>query len=248
MKRKRLLASDHTLVLEMFEAGISQTRIADSLDVPVGAVGKVVKEKYPDFVGRVYIPEKEIAAKYKAGKTLSQIADEYNTTSNTIRSRLANLGIEIMSAAEQQRKHFFNDKFFNAVDSSKKAYWLGFFFADGMVMSTRKDSVISLARKDRGHLEKFLLDIDYVGPGGISDLSGNGYGNKVIEYSRVSLRSENMWNDLISHGCIPNKSLDLGPPMGLPSQFKNDFIRGVVDGDGYLSKQGLPAIEIVGSY
>lgn len=247
MKNRRLMPTEHDLVLAMAESGISIARISRSLQVPPGAVSKVIREKYPNHNERKILPIKTIVSRYKAGETMEHIADSLNTTSNTIKSRLISEGVEIRTISEIQRIHFFNDSYFKKIDTPDKAYWLGFIFADGCVMNNRLDVQISLASKDRGHLEKFLRAIDYEGPGGISDYVGSGYGIE-LEYSRVLLRSPEMNADLISLGCMPNKSLDLGPPLNMPKDFRFDFIRGLVDGDGYVSKAGPPSLEIVGAH
>lgn len=247
MKRNRLKSGQHTQVLNMFEMGLSQTRIADSLWVPVGAVSKVIRDKYGDFEGRKLLPVKDMVKKYKEGSTMQALAIEYNVTNKVIKNRLESAGVEIKTNAEQQRKHFFNEEFFSTIDTEAKAYWLGFIFADGCVHGTRKDISIALSLSDRAHLEKFAADIEYSGPGLVSDHKSV-FADVDILSSKVSLRSEKMWNDLVSHGCLPNKSLDCGPPIGLPEKFTMDFIRGVIDGDGYISKAGFPSVEIVGSH
>ena len=248
MNRNRLLSSQHDDVLRMSEVGLSISRISDALNVSTNAVSKVVKQKYPNHQERKILPVKAIVTEYKSGATLDSLAIKYHTTSKTIKSRLQDAGVEIRGIGEIQRVHHFNGAYFEKIDSAEKAYWLGFIFADGCVLSNREDTQISLARKDRSHLEKFLSSIEYSGPGGINDLVGVGFGHMEILYSRVNLRSSQMHGDLIAKGCIPGKSLDVGPPIDLPSDYVIDFIRGVVDGGGYISAAGLASIEIVGAY
>lgn len=247
MKNRRLLANEHNQVLQMFEMGLSQTRIAESMGVPLGAVKRVVRSKYPDFQGRKFLPVKDIVSKYKSGASASELADAHETTIATIQSRLTEAGIELRPAGEERRKHFFNNEYFEVIDTEDKAYWLGFLFADGNVSARMKDVSIVLADKDRGHLEKFLDAVDYEGPGCIMDLSSDGF-TLNFKYSKVSLRSTKMAQDLVDKGCLPNKSIDCGAPLGLPDELTKDFLRGLVDGDGYVSARGLPSIEIVGAY
>lgn len=247
MKRNRLLVSQHDTVLNMFELGLSKIRIADSLNVPIGAVAKVINTKYPNFNGRVLLPVKELVSKYKKGSSISDLSLEYNVSHNTVKRRLVEAGVEFRPAGDALRVHYFNESYFEVIDSPTKAYWLGFMFADGMVMSTRTDVVLGLSTKDREHLVQFARDIEYSGPGLVKDYKSSGMGT-TVKYSRVSLRSEKMWMDLIDKGCIPNKSLDLSPPLNLPDEYLVDFVRGVVDGDGYLSKAGYPAFEICGAH
>lgn len=246
-KRRRYSKKYDDQVLSMFEMGLSATRISNSLDVPTGAVYKTIRSKFPEWDGRKVLPIKEIVSAYKKGDTCESLADKYGVTDATIKSRLTEAGVEIRGIGEAQRVHFFNDRYFETIDSADKAYWLGYMFADGNVSSRMNDVSISIKNSDVAHLEKFAKAIDYTGPGAVMTCDGSGYGI-AIEYKKIALRSEKMAADLVSHGCIPNKSLDLGPPIGLPKQYEIDFIRGVCDGDGYISKAGVPSVEIVGAY
>lgn len=57
-----------------------------------------------------------------------------------------------------------------------------------------------------------------------NNIGGNVYG--------VHLTSDKMFNDLCSHGCVPNKSLVLTFPKDIPENLIHHFIRGYFDGDG----------------
>ena len=52
----------------------------------------------------------------------------------------------------------YNKNFFEKIDSPKKAYWLGFLYADGCVFNQRKSKIleISLSKKDKNHKEHYL--------------------------------------------------------------------------------------------
>lgn len=245
MKNMRLTADKHATVLEMFEMGHSQPGIATALNVPLGNVKQLIKQKYLMFEGRKFLPAKEIATKYKGGSSLYVLAETYDTTVVSIKSILESYGLEVADVAAGE--HNFNESYFDSIDTPEKAYWLGFFFAGGYVSGTRTDVSLTLGRSDRSHLEKFLHNIDYCGSGAINDdESGNHSIN--VRWSKLSLKSEQMWCGLVDKGCIPRQSSDVRPPMSLPIQLHIDFIRGVVDGGGKVSGVGFPSLEIVGSY
>lgn len=246
-KRRRYVKWMERPILEMFEMGHSAQRISTAVDCPAGAVTKVIRECYPDWDGRKYVPVKELVKRYKDGETMESLSENYNITIKTIRGRLVEQNVEIRDISEIQTKHHFNHRYFETIDSSGKAYWLGFLFADGNVSSRLKDVALTLHSKDEEHLHKFLECIEYDGPGAVYDVNVNGFGGDRV-FKKICLRSEQMCADLITHGCTPNKSFDLESPLGLPVQFNNDFIRGVLDGDGYISAAGPAAVEIVGAY
>ena len=246
-RRRRYSKKYDDQVLSMFEMGLSATRISNSLDVPIGSVYKTIRSKFPEWDGRKILPTKEIVSAYKKGDTCASLADKYGVTHNTIKSRLIEAGVEIRDTGEAQRVHFFNDRYFETIDSADKAYWLGYLFADGNVSSRMNDVSIAIKSSDVAHLEKFAKSLDYSGPGAVLECAGQGFSGD-YKYNKIAFRSEQMAQDLVSHGCIPNKSFDLGPPTGLPREYEIDFIRGVCDGDGYVSKAGTPSVEIVGAY
>lgn len=237
------------VVLDMFGQGLSIIRIAKAFDVSAGSITKVVKNKYPDWDGRKVLPTKDIVRRYTEGETVESISNDLSVSHKTINVRLIESGVSLREQGEYQRQHFFNDDFFEIIDTERKAYWLGFMFADGNVSSRMKDVSISLKESDTNHLIKFGEDIGYKGKGIVTKIkqSLDSYSANLF-YAKVSLRSSKMALDLVSKGCIPNKSLDLQPPISLPKSLERHFIRGIVDGDGYISGSGLASLEIVGAY
>lgn len=132
------------------------------------------------------------------------------------------------------RKYNANFNYFESIDSAEKAYWLGFIYADGFVLSDRNVFGISLQRKDREHLQAFkdCLNSDYP----IADYETTESSYKVnTPYSRFSITSRKMKEDLVSHGVFKNKSNILLYPTSVPNEFIYDWCRGYFDGDGSLS-------------
>ena len=93
--------------------------------------------------------------------------------------------------------------------------------------------ILSLCRKDKEHIQKFLnsLQATYV----ISDYTVNCHG-KQYESSKVTITNKQIVLDLISLGCVPNKSLILQFPTEnqVPTNLIRHFIRGYFDGDGCI--------------
>ena len=59
--------------------------------------------------------------------------------------------------------------FFENIDTEEKAYWLGFMYADGYIISNngrygQEQIGITLSTKDLGHLEKFKQSIEATNP------------------------------------------------------------------------------------
>jgi len=247
MVYRRYSKDNNILVLDMFGQGLSILRIAKALNVSPNSITKVIKSQFPDWDGRKVLPIKEIIKRYNDGETIESISLDLDVSHATIKLRLIAADIELRTQSEYQRIHFFNDDFFEVIDSESKAYWLGFLFADGNVSARMLDVAITLKQSDKEHLEKFGENINYSGPGIVMTVNSNRDG-KNFKYSKVCLRSAKMALDLIDKGCIPNKSIDLDKPLNLPDKLNKHFVRGVVDGDGYISGLGYPSLEIVGAY
>lgn len=131
-------------------------------------------------------------------------------------------------------KYNYNEKFFKIIDNEKKAYWLGFLYADGYITRFyRNDKLksmsleLTLQESDKEHVAKFLNSLESNVP--IQNKRVGKY-----KSSRVVINCTNMCRDLVNLGCTPKKSLTLTFPSIdiLPDKYINHFIRGYFDGDG----------------
>lgn len=176
---------------------------------------------------------------YKNGMPLLQVWRATGVGRNKLYNTLKDLGL-MRSNKENSRKYDVNHDFFRSIDSEEKAYWLGFIYADGYVTCSKtgqKNVGVTLGRKDRAHLESLreALQASYE----IKDYEGNSYG-KVIEYSRLLITSDQLYDDLQSKGVLTKKSLILTFPKEdvVPAELTHHFIRGYFDGDGSFSYSG----------
>ncbi|SHJ83986.1 hypothetical protein SAMN02745163_02673 [Clostridium cavendishii DSM 21758] len=127
-------------------------------------------------------------------------------------------------------KYIQDNSYFEKIDTERKAYWLGFLYADGCVFEKgekNKKIIIQLHPDDKNVLEEFLKDINSNRPICV-DKKG---------YIFIGISSTKMANDLINLGCIPRKSLVLKFPNEdmIPKNLINHFVRGYMDGDGCIS-------------
>ena len=143
----------------------------------------------------------------------------------------------------------FNINIFQNIDTSEKAYWLGFIYADGYV--DKYGLSIALSEKDKAHLYKFSQFMqcyeDYI----YEKITKNR--DKEYKSYRIDLYNSTLALDLKNLGLYSNKSLTITFPNEtiLPKQYIYDFIRGYFDGDGCImtsetSKHKLQ-ISIIGS-
>ena len=180
----------------------------------------------------------EIIKLYNEGKSLSFIANKYNTYGAKIKSVLIQNGIQIRTRAEQnritnqQRGLKVNHHYFDNIDSNRKAWLLGFLMADGNVASDRNRIKIGLSSVDRQILENIKLALESERE--ILDYETNN-GFKISE---LSWSSENHKKQLAKYGIVPNKTykeLHI-PSFDLDKQLS--FILGYFDGDGCFKDDG----------
>lgn len=119
----------------------------------------------------------------------------------------------------------FNKNFFKCIDSEKKAYILGFFFADGYNSNTQ----IEFTQLEQD--EDVLIQINNAMESEVPIYSYinhiNGKTKKILRFS-----NQEMCKDMNNLGGIKGKSLILEFPKYLPKELIPHFIRGYFDGDG----------------
>lgn len=135
------------------------------------------------------------------------------------------------------RKIFFNQDYFEVIDTEEKAYWLGLIFADGNVNKTTPDAsranrlTLNASGDDISQLEKFAKAIGYTGQIR-SQIQPESY-SETPSY-RIQCNSIKMCDDLARLRCTPRKTGKSSLPKLSPELIPH-FIRGYFDGDGSIS-------------
>lgn len=188
-----------------------------------------------------------ICQEYLEGRSSYWIAEKYGVNRTTIIVILKKNEIAIRGPSEARRTCVCDDSYFQSLDTEEKAYWLGFLMADGCVSGN--NIVITLAARDRGHLEKFLQSVKSTRKIQSSVRMLNG---KAFPLSKVALFSPIMVRDLNGYGVVPRKTPIAKPPQ-LPTELELHFWRGMIDGDGCLSfsrkpYNTYPVLSLVGTW
>ena len=176
--------------------------------------------------------EKEILENY-INKELSykEIAKIFNVNEKTIKINAKKYGLTSKIGSQGARKHKFNERYFENIDSEEKAYWLGFIAADGCVYKNKQSYrlQINLKGSDIDHLKKFQKAIcsDY-------KITEKKVGKAQSNTCQLKINSTKMCNDLIKNNIIERKSIIFEPPI-LNKNLMSHFIRGYFDGDGWIT-------------
>lgn len=122
------------------------------------------------------------------------------------------------------KKYNFAEHYFDNIDCQEKAYWLGFFAADGYNHRDKGCIEFRLHKQDKEILEKFKLCIGANNPVGLYKAT----------YCNLSLYSKHLCDKLAEYGLGQAKTYTLELPI-LEDSLMQHFIRGYFDGDGCFS-------------
>lgn len=175
---------------------------------------------------------KEIISLYKNGLGTCEIAKNKGCNRSTIQRILKSNNIILRKKSPYKNKY---DVSFFDTFTDASCYWAGFIAADGCILD-RDTVAIHLSEIDISHLQKLAK---------ITKFTGKIEENKKNKSCRISFSGKWYVEALRNNfNIIPRKSLSLKFPEKIPNKLISHFIRGVIDGDGHISKMSRPAIVI----
>lgn len=164
---------------------------------------------------------------YKVEKlTVFEIQEQLNVSKEEIKQAIEKFGYSTKTIRDLYNV---NHNYFENIDTFDKAYWLGFFYADGCVCYNKP----CLELKDKDHIEKFRRAIQTEGYS-IHTRIDKRFDPPCITYS-LQVKSSKMVSDLEKWRCVPRKSLKIDSFPHIDVSLYPHFIRGCFDGDGCLS-------------
>lgn len=159
----------------------------------------------------------DIAERYQKGDSVLSLSREFDISSQSIYSLLKTRGIK-----REKRKYKHNEQYFDQIDTEEKAYWLGFFFADGTI--DRNTFGFHIGKMDEPHLHLFT-----------KALASDHAITQTESGCRIRIHSPHILSSMLKYGLRSPKSLNLVYPSFLSLDLQLDFIRGFFDGDGWVS-------------
>ncbi|MCI6366865.1 MAG: hypothetical protein MR911_10295 [Spirochaetia bacterium] len=171
---------------------------------------------------------RELGIKYSLSKTcILKILERYNIPK--INRRLVNNNLDV---------HYFDN-----IDTEEKAYFLGFIFADGSI--SNDEFFLDINEKDIEILLRIREEIH-----SNCKITTRKKGNSMM--SRIAIKNKVFCSSLSQYGIIENKTKMTShlPVEKIPTIFYKDFLRGLIDGDGWVikTKQNLYKIGYVTQY
>ena len=214
-------------IIKLYNSGLSMTKAGAPYSISSATVMAILnRNNIPKRTkGGIYaIPEQEVITRYKNGESCQVIADSFKVTFHTISNILEKNNI----ARDNKYKNIsLNENYFEKIDSSDKAYFLGFMLTDGNVSLNENIIRLSLSSKDEEILNIF------------KEKTGNENKICIREDEKHSertfqLRSKKWKDDLAKYGVVPQK-ISISEMPVLSTDMMPHLIRGMIDGDGWIS-------------
>lgn len=161
---------------------------------------------------------------YDEGLTTTKIAEHFRVSPRAIRLRFEIIGIDV-SVRRRTPKYAVNEQFFDTW-SPDMAYALGFILTDGCVSG----NIVSISQAVPEPLEAIKRMMS-------SEHPINEVPNGRNSLYTLSINRKTLVTALANRGIYAAKSLTVELPK-VPDKYFADFLRGVIDGDGWAHPKG----------
>ena len=187
---------------------------------------------------------KEYYDYYVENKSLIKTTKHFHKCGKELKRLFVNSGFKY-PLDNFNSKHNLNREYFKDINTERKAYFLGFIFADGSIYERQRYQsfesclFINISNDDRSVIEEFAKDIEFDGKfedrQAMTFIAPNGKEYTRKSQCRVSISSKEFVSYLKSFGLDSRKTyLELNIP-NLSKELLPHFIRGYFDGDGCIS-------------
>lgn len=222
---------DRRNIIELYRSGIGSNAVAEKTGFCQDTVLRTLR-KHGEKVKSPNLPptnetRRRMIEDYKAGASMGALVTKYHSGQKMVMKILKEAKVN-RSRSEARQMYVADWSFFSKIDTSQKAYVLGFLWADGHNCISNNTVVTRLQAGDRSILEKIKTCLQATHP--VRDFSYLSKG-KVRPYVIFSVVSRQISQDLLRLGMVPRKTYDSKWPS-IPLELERHFIRGYFDGDG----------------
>ncbi len=180
----------------------------------------------------------EITSLYEGGMSLTKIGKKLSIDRKALARLLKNNNVESRKGFSYARKYNLDEHYFDVIDTEEKAYILGFIYADGNNLYCQNRISIHLSVTDEEILKK--MSYIFYGEEVLRYSTNTNKNGKIFYYVYLHLFSKHMSQHLATIGVPEAKSYKIVFPEWLDKNLYRNFIRGLIDGDGWIY---LPKIE-----
>lgn len=209
-------------VMDEFRTHVGLSHLAESTRYVSSCQKRNIREFNCDNI-------EDICAAYQQGFSMREIALYSSMSEGTIKRKLIDNSIPIRGLNNKGNRV---EDYFSIIDTPEKAYLLGIIQTDGSVRTSNRNAALTITQhKDYAwYIKAMLLNLsDYVGD------------TEDRNCRQLQVGSKQIVNDLINIGIVPNKTYTQSDGdinnlwNSIPEEYKGDFIRGLIDGDGNVS-------------
>lgn len=165
--------------------------------------------------------EENVLDAYEIGLSMKKIAERSDGkyTEWDVYKILELYGVEKRNLGS---RGIINENYFEIINTPEKAYLLGFIESDGSIRRDLSQLIISQKEDEQWWILNMIRD--FIQP----------------DAKTLNIHNSKLCNDLYKKGIIPNKTYENTKENvnilwnSIPNEFKYDFIRGLLDGDGNI--------------
>lgn len=174
--------------------------------------------------------------KFKEHKTPSKVSEAtgYPRTCITRYAEKFNL---YKKKYTRDKANYVDENYFEHIDSAEKAYFLGFIMADGNMYKSKQNDKCQFSIKIKNTDKNILLKFaNAIGFNSEKIIERKEYRNGTETWcAEMKIYNKVFCQHLINKGIVPRKTgKEFMPDM--KAIYKKDFIRGFIDGDGWIGK------------
>lgn len=189
----------------------------------------------------------KINSLYQNGVSLTKIGQQLGIHRKALTRLFKNNEVESRKGFSYARKYNLNEHYFDVIDTEEKAYILGFIYADGNNLFRTNRICIHLSIVDEEILQK--MSHIFYGEKVLKYNSRLNKDGKKFDYVWLNLHSKHMSRHLAILGVVEAKSHKIIFPEWLDKSLYRHFIRGLIDGDGWISlpksNRSSPAVGLI---
>jgi hypothetical protein len=221
------------IIKKMVQDGFAIKRIAKILNLDIKNIKEIINLNRWAILKEDFSENKidKICDLYQQGVSAKSLGIKYSIDKRRVQKWVENKNL-LRDKSESHRFTEFNKNIFDIINSSEKAYWLGFFYADAYNCNKTNTVSVSLQTRDLKHLQK-LANFMGLSPNKIT-YTKNKEGH---EYFTLKMYSKHLCKTLNDKGCPQAKSFIIEYPEWLDEKLYVHFIRGLFDGDGSICKR-----------
>ena len=187
----------------------------------------------------------EMVNMYNDGASLASICKCFDCDKARVKRFLKDSGVVERTLSESVRIYDINENYFDSIDTERKAYMYGFFYADGH-LSPRGTVSFGIQERDGYILEEFLKDMES------NNTTKKTMGENGRYYRSLSITNKHISETLRKYGVDGDKTYSAKFPKEsvIGDDILRHFIRGFFDGDGTISKTNTSNLSasLVGTY